>query len=159
LTRRGKAAALFVASVAYVGYAPVAPGTAGSVVGVIAARGLGEVAPAWLEVGVTLVLFLVGVAVAGQVEHLLARKDPPMVVLDEVVGMMVGLLGVAWSWPAALGGFLLFRVFDIWKPYPCRQAERLAGGWGIMADDLVAGIYTNLVLRLVMGWLPPGLLG
>lgn len=78
------------------------------------------------------------------------HPDPSEVVIDEVVGMMVTLAYLPWSFISIGLGFLLFRVFDIIKPPPARQLERLPGGWGIVMDDVVAGIYANLALRLIL---------
>lgn len=116
---------------------------------------------------------LVGVWAAGRAERYFGEKDPQKVVLDEVSGQMIVLLfgiqtsasylydvhyssngwtGFLWkgsvNWKYLLLGFILFRVFDIWKPFPARQAERLPGGWGIMADDWVAAVYAALGLRV-----------
>ncbi len=96
---------------------------------------------------------LLGVWAAGRAARHLGSKDPQVVVIDEVSGQHLTLLvGVGWSvarsWKYLLLGFILFRVFDIWKPFPARQAERLRGGWGIMADDWVAGLYAALGLWL-----------
>ena len=82
---------------------------------------------------------MVGAWAATETERALGITDPGPVVIDEVMGMCVTLIAAPLSWPAALAGFLLFRVFDIVKPPPARRLERLHGGWGIMADDLAAG--------------------
>lgn len=108
---------------------------------------------------------VVGVPVAGQAAKHFATKDPQAVVIDESCGQLITFLGAAplgpsmllarymtWhspvNWEYLLLGFILFRVFDIWKPFPARQAEKLPGGWGIMADDWVAGLYAALGLWL-----------
>lgn len=76
--------------------------------------------------------------------------DPSRVVVDEVVGFWIALFAVPKSLALVAIGFVLFRVFDIWKPFPIRKIETLPQGWGIMADDILAGIYTNVLLRLVL---------
>jgi phosphatidylglycerophosphatase A len=94
----------------------------------------------------------VGVAAAGEAAKFFGRVDPGQVVIDEVVGQMLTLLLVphaTWKW--LLGGFLLFRVLDVLKPFPARQAERFPRGWGIMLDDVVAGLY-GLGALSALGW-------
>jgi len=100
---------------------------------------------------------VLGVFVAGRVERHSGKHDPQFVVIDEVSGQLIALSlpFVYLNWKSWLLGFILFRVFDIWKPFPARQAESLPGGWGIMADDWVAGVYAALVLWGIqaLGWL------
>jgi phosphatidylglycerophosphatase A len=92
-------------------------------------------------------VFLPGVWAAGEVARQRGVEDPGLIVIDEVVGQWVALAGAArFSWMEAGAAFLLFRAFDIVKPWPVRAAERLPGGWGIMADDVLAGAYAALVL-------------
>jgi len=142
--------AVLLATVGYVGHFPVAPGTAGSAAALllyVLVRAAGSPA---VEVGVILVLLAAGCWAGSIAEAHYARTDPGYVVLDEVVGMLVTLLFVPVSVIGAIVGFFLFRLFDIVKPFPARQCERLHGGLGIMADDVVAGIYGNLSLRLII---------
>ncbi|MDP7340098.1 MAG: phosphatidylglycerophosphatase A [Vicinamibacterales bacterium] len=91
-------------------------------------------------------------AAASAAESMYQRRDPGLVVIDEVAGMLVTLVAVPVGFSGALVGFFAFRLFDIVKPFPARQAERLPGGWGVMVDDLVAGVYAQGVLRLFL-WL------
>ena len=134
------------------GYAPFAPGTAGSAVGLALFWPLHHLSLAGQVVGTALV-FALGVAAAADVARRLGLEDPGLVVADEVVGMWVSLLGVPLTVVTALAGFVLFRVFDVFKPYPARDLERLPGGWGIMCDDVMAGIYANLLLRAgLLAW-------
>jgi phosphatidylglycerophosphatase A len=194
--------ALFVATAGGLGYFPKAPGTLGSLVGLVFA-----VLPAWIFSGFTaaiisarhgdasiflrvstwysdpflwsqivLTLFIAGLGIwaSDRVAKRFHEKDPQYVVIDEVSGQHLTLLlgcGIPVWWRAAesywnttplglitlrsalnwkylLLGFILFRVFDIWKPFPARQAESLPGGWGIMADDWIAGIYAAIGLWL-----------
>jgi phosphatidylglycerophosphatase A len=104
-------------------------------------------ATAWL-VGVTIGVTAVGIWAAGREEARVGIHDPGSVVVDEVAGMLVALIaappGIGW----ALGLFLLFRVFDVWKPYPIARLQDLPGGWGIVVDDLLAGVYANVLGRL-----------
>jgi phosphatidylglycerophosphatase A len=118
-------------------------------VGLVLFWPLSQLGSAYLLV-VTLVVFLLGVPAAALVARREGRKDPGVVVVDEIVGMWVSLLFLPLTPFTALSAFLLFRGMDIVKPYPARQLERLPGGWGIMADDVMAGIYANLLLRLAL---------
>jgi len=143
-----RGAALFLATGAYVGFSPIAPGTAGSALAILIDRGL-RLTESNLVYGLAVVFFSVtGVLASNVAEKHFAKKDPSHVVVDEIAGMLLTLFLIPVSWMGLLVGFLLFRLFDIVKPFPCRRAERLAGGLGIMADDLIAGVYANLVLRL-----------
>ena len=92
----------------------------------------------------------IGVAAAYAAEARYRRRDPGLVVIDEVAGMLGTLLAVPVGLSGAVVGFLAFRLFDIVKPFPARQAERLPGGWGVMTDDLVAGVYAQGLLRLLL---------
>jgi phosphatidylglycerophosphatase A len=94
------------------------------------------------------IISAMGVYVAGNVERHWGKSDPQFVVIDEVSGQLIALSFpfTLLNWKSWLLGFILFRVFDIWKPFPARQAESLHGGWGIMADDWIAGVYAGLVL-------------
>ena len=99
------------------------------------------------------VIYLVGVWSAGGAEKYFGVVDPGPVVIDEVVGMLITLAFIPVGWSAALAGFFLFRVFDVFKPYPAGRFEQLHGGLGVMADDAMAAVYANLVLRAaVWGW-------
>jgi phosphatidylglycerophosphatase A len=99
---------------------------------------------------IVIVVAIVGVIAAGRVERHSGKHDPQFVVIDEVSGQLIALSLPLYfyrlNWKSWLLGFILFRVFDIWKPFPARQAESLPGGWGIMADDWIAGIYAALGL-------------
>jgi phosphatidylglycerophosphatase A len=136
------------------GYAPVAPGTAGSLAAVIIAmalHGWAGFAP-WHFAVLAAALFPLAVWAAGATAVAVKRKDPGIVVIDEVIGQWVALAGArTLNWKTWLAAFLLFRLFDIWKPAPVRQLESLPGGLGINADDAMAGVYGALVL-LVAGW-------
>jgi phosphatidylglycerophosphatase A len=138
--------AVAIATAAGTGYAPVAPGT---VVSLLTAVAL------WLLpfTQVTLVVTLVAVIAAGvwsghRAERVLGCKDPGAVVVDEVAGMMLSVLLVPRTPAVMLSAFVLFRIFDIWKPFPAYQSQALPGGWGVMADDVIAGLYALLAILL-----------
>ena len=140
--------ALACATTFGVGYAPVAPGTFGSAAGLI----LWYILPPSLAVQASaiVVLFLVGAWSGSKAEEHFGASDPGAVVIDEVLGMLVTLFLNPVGWKGALLGFLLFRIFDVIKPYPANALERLPGGIGIMADDAMAAVYSNVALRLVL---------
>jgi phosphatidylglycerophosphatase A len=133
-----------------VGQVRFAPGTAGSLLG-LAVWALLPPSPAVLAAAIVLV-FAVGVWSAGIAERRLNRPDPGPVVIDEVLGMLVTLFLNPVGWAGAAAGFLLFRFFDVVKPYPANRLERLHGGLGVMADDAMAAVYANIVLRLGLLW-------
>ena len=128
------------------GYSPFAPGTAGSAVGLLLFLPLAEVG--WpVQLAATAALTVIGALAAGRVARLVGLEDPGLVVVDEVAGQWITFLALPFTPVIALAGFLLFRVMDIVKPWPARDLEHLPGGWGIMADDVAAGIYAHLALR------------
>jgi phosphatidylglycerophosphatase A len=161
-----------------VGLIPVAPGTWGSGVGVLLYLALGRAAQRVFNYEVTrglnlspqtfpvflttallaaiLVVALVGTWAATRAEKLLGKKDPGAVVVDEVAGQLIAFLFVPWlldesvaKW-AVVAGFVAFRLFDIWKPYPVRRLEGLGGGLGIMADDMLAGFYAAALMSFAV---------
>jgi phosphatidylglycerophosphatase A len=152
------------------GYLPKAPGTFGSLGGVAISLGMTWLTsrkmlqhlnlerdanfwtvgmlPAYVEYVIVVLVALLGVYVADRAAKYAGKKDPQFVVIDEVSGQMLVyfLPFTVLNWKSWLLGFILFRVFDIWKPFPARQAESLPGGLGIMADDWIAGIYAAMGL-------------
>jgi phosphatidylglycerophosphatase A len=143
--------AVAVATCLGCGYFPWGPGTVGSLVAIIIAVILhfsaGAGRPALLIA--TLVLLAPAIWASTQTARLHGRKDPSVVVIDEVLGQWVTLLGAtALRWKSFCAAFLLFRLFDIWKPWPVRNFEKLPEGVGIVADDLAAGIYGALILYI-----------
>jgi phosphatidylglycerophosphatase A len=145
--------ALFVATAGYAGFSPVAPGTAGSVVGLavyVVVRWFDNPA---LETGAIVVSLICGIWASGVVEKELG-KDPGPVVIDEVHGMLVTVAFLDVTPLGAFLGFILFRVYDVIKPFPAGRLEHLHGGPGIMLDDLVAGLYSQLTLRLLIAIFP-----
>jgi phosphatidylglycerophosphatase A len=93
---------------------------------------------------------LIGIPAATRVARCSGLKDPQFVVIDEVAGQLVALIAVPLAWKTFLAGFILFRVFDIWKPFPIRRLERLPEGTGIVVDDLGAGVYALIVMHLLL---------
>ena len=146
--------AVFLATAAYCGYFPVAPGTVGSAAGLLVYLLVWWTGSPILETALILLTFAVGTWAATHAERFFGGIDPGAVVIDEVLGMLVTLAFIPVGWSGALAGFFIFRVFDIIKPYPADRFEKLHGGFGIMADDAMAGVYSNLTLRLVI-WLLP----
>lgn len=135
-----------------VGYLPLMPGTFGSLVGIGVFLLLGSLVPQLVGVAV---ITLAGIWAASRTERILRLKDPGNVVVDEVAGQMIAmlplsLLAVGPVKSGVIVSFILFRLFDIFKPYPARRFERLRSGLGIMADDLVAGVYAAIGTALVM---------
>lgn len=143
-----KAVIIFISQGAYSGRFPIAPGTAGTAVGVLLYLWMKGLSPA-LYLAACLVLFVIGTWAAGHAETLLGRKDHSSIVIDEVVGYLLSMFMLPPAWGFVLAGFLLFRIFDIIKPYPLRRIQDLHGGLGVMLDDVGAGIYTNVVLQVV----------
>lgn len=141
---------VWVAAVGPCGFVPVAPGTAGSVAGLAIFWALRSAGSLWVEGAALAVICLVGAVVATRTEACYERTDPGVIVIDEVAGVLVTLFALPVGLWGTLLGFLLFRLFDITKPFPVRQAERIPAGWGVMADDIVAGLYAHLALRLVL---------
>ncbi|HET9566983.1 MAG TPA: phosphatidylglycerophosphatase A [Vicinamibacterales bacterium] len=147
---------LFIATCGYLGYVPVAPGTFGSAAGLVvfaAVRWSGSPA---LELAVIILLFAVGVWSANAAERHFGGVDPAPVILDEVVGMLITLAFLPVNITGAIVGFLLFRLFDVVKPWPANRLEALHGGLGVMADDAMAGVYGNVAMRLLVVALPAG---
>ena len=147
--------AVFLATVGYCGYFPVAPGTVGSAAGLVFYLLVWWAQSPVFEVSLILVLFGAGVWAGTTSERYFGGIDPGPIVLDEVVGMLITLAFIPVSLSGALIGFLLFRVFDVIKPFPAGRLENLHGGFGVMADDAMAAIYANIVLRLI-AYLWPG---
>jgi len=149
-SRTTTAIALAVATAGGVGYVPVAPGTFGSAVGLLAWWLLG---PSAVVQGIGIItLFAAGVWSGGVCEGHFCRTDPGQVVIDEVMGMLITLFLNPVGWLGALAAFLLFRIADVIKPFPADRLESLHGGVGVMADDGMAAVYANLALRVCI-WL------
>ena len=145
-----------IATCCCLGYVPIAPGTAGAFGGVILyllllSAGTGLVAYS-LVMGV---LFLIGWVVASYEEKRLKKKDASQIVIDEAVSILVTMFLIPFTWPILAIGFVLNRVLDIIKPFPANRCEKISGGFGVMTDDLVSAIYSNILLRIIIsltGW-------
>ena len=154
MTETRPRAAVWIATCFGIGRLPI-PGTFGAAagLGIVVALTHLPVERAWLPLVIGLgavAVFVAGVWAAGSTERYLGRTDPGEIVIDEVVGQMVTLLArpeAPWKW--LLTGFVLFRIFDVVKPFPARRAEHLAGGWGVMTDDVIAGLYSLATLALL----------
>lgn len=162
-------AALFLATGAYSGLAPIAPGTAGSLVTGVALLFVSDFKNPYFLL-CTALLLSVGIWAAAEAEAHYKRTDAPQVVIDEIVGMLVSVAFLPATLMTVAIAFVCFRLFDIAKPFPIRQAESvgellgplahgsprwfaLAGGLGVMLDDVIAGVYANLATRLVLQWI------
>jgi phosphatidylglycerophosphatase A len=144
-----------IATLGGIGNIPWAPGTFGSLAAVAVVAlfdripfAAGSRAP--LLCLATGIIFGIGVAIGKRNEVFFRERDPGQVVIDEFAGQMLAfVLEPTGSWKLLLGGFIAFRAFDIWKPFPARQAEHLRGGWGIMVDDVIAGLYALIVVAVL----------
>jgi phosphatidylglycerophosphatase A len=143
-----RAVALALATCLGVGYVPYAPGTFGSAAGLLFWWFLPNSFA--IQLAAIVIVFAVGSWSGNVAEHHFRASDPPPVVIDEVMGMWITLLLNPVGWQGALIAFLLFRLFDVIKPYPANRLEHLRGGLGVMADDGMAAVYANLALRAII---------
>jgi phosphatidylglycerophosphatase A len=136
----------WIATFLGVGKMPFAPGTWASLVAAPIFYPLIEYPVA--HAGILVAVYFLGVYACTQYAKNLGEVDPSSAVIDEVLGMGIAMLAIPKQWPFVVMALVLFRVFDIWKPYPIRRIEKLPGGWGIMTDDLVAGIYARVWIQI-----------
>jgi len=129
------------------GYSPFAPGTAGSLFALLIFLVLPLNNYYWLAICIP--VFFIGVWAAKIVEEK-HGNDPGIIVIDEFVGQWISLLFLPRTLLIYIAAFLLFRMFDIYKPFPANDSQKLSHGWGVMIDDVIAGVYTNLVLQIVI---------
>jgi phosphatidylglycerophosphatase A len=143
-------AVLFMATGFFIGTVPVAPGTFGSLIGLPVCFFLSRLN--FLQSVICILIFtLFAIGIASAAEKILKQKDPGQIVIDEIAGLMVTFAGLPFNLKTAVAGFIIFRVFDILKPFPIRILDkRVGGGSGVVLDDILAGIYGNLILRLVI---------
>ena len=144
------------------GYSPIAPGTMGALVGVLFL--VPELFKHYIISSIPflidpffllliLTFFFIGVKATNELESEWGH-DPQRIVIDEIVGMWVTMIAVTDTYQTLLVGFILFRIFDIWKPLGIRKMEKLKGGWGVMMDDVLAGVYANIVLQILIYFFP-----
>ena len=139
---------MFFATGCLIGNISFAPGTFGSILGLALCFLLSKIEFA-VAVVLTILFVFFAIWMAHEAEIILKTKDPGCIVIDEVAGMLVTLIGLPFNMISVLAGFLIFRILDIWKPYPIRFLERkLSGGVGIVMDDVVAGVLGNIILRV-----------
>ena len=131
------------------GYSPFAPGTAGSAVGLLFVWGMSYLSLPW-QLAAVLVVTVLSMIAADIVARSTGLKDPGLIVADEIAGIMVTMIAIPLSATSLILGFILFRVMDVVKPPPARQFENFKGGIGIVADDLMAGVYAHLALRGIL---------
>lgn len=146
--------ALLIATFGYVGFFPIAPGTAGSFAALALYALVRWIDLPAVELAAIVAVFAVGVWAATRSEVLLGGTDPGPIVIDEVLGMLMTLAWLPLSLTGVVVGFLLFRIYDVIKPYPARRCEDAPGGWGVMLDDAMAGIYGQVTLRLLVWAMP-----
>lgn len=143
-------ATLFVATGFFIGKVPFAPGTFGSLIGLPVCFLLSRLNFLAFVVWVLLFIFF-AIAIASAAEKILEQKDPGQIVIDEIAGLAVTFAGLPFNLKTVLAGFIIFRVFDILKPFPIRFLEkRVGGGAGVVLDDVLAGVYANLGVRFVI---------
>ena len=144
---------MFIATGFYSGYLPKAPGTWGSLVGLLLFFLL-HTLNLQIYLAVVAAIFVLGTFAAGEAEKIMDRKDPGLVVIDEIVGILITMIAIPATPLAMALGFILFRIFDIWKPFPIRLIDqRFHGGLGIMLDDIVAGIFSLVILQVLVRFL------
>ena len=141
---------MFLATGCYIGNISFAPGTFGSVLGLPLCFFLSKIDFS-IAVLLTLIFILCAIWIANEAEKIFNAKDPGCIVIDEIAGIILTLFGLPFNIISVTAGFLVFRTLDIWKPYPIRLLEnKFSGGIGIVLDDVVAGILSNLILRVFM---------
>ena len=141
---------LFLATGGYLGHVPIAPGTFGSLPGLLICLGMSGISLGY-AILFAIVFAVVALVIAKQAQKLIGGKDPSSIVIDEMTGMIVTLLGIPLTTFSLVLGFLVFRAFDVLKPFPIRHFDqKIPGGAGIVLDDVMAGVYGNLLIRIVL---------
>ena len=141
---------IFIATGCFIGNISFAPGTFGTVLGLIPCFLLSKIYFS-IAVLLTLIFILCAIWIANEAEKILKTKDPGCIVIDEIAGIILTLSGLPFNITSVTAGFLVFRALDIWKPYPIRWLEnKSSGGIGIVLDDVAAGILSNFILRVFM---------
>ncbi|MBI4387935.1 MAG: phosphatidylglycerophosphatase A [Candidatus Omnitrophica bacterium] len=137
----------------YLGRSPWFPGTVGSAAGlalIVLINWLGGGKASLVHLAAVIVLFALGLQSSRSYVQEKLNNDPQEVVIDEVLGIFVTFLGMPIHWKSLLFGFVFFRVLDIWKPYPIKKLEKIPNGWGVMLDDVLAGVYANVILQILL---------
>ena len=141
---------MFLATGFYIGNIPFAPGTVGSLIGLLPCFALAGISMAAAMLCILLFIFLAA-GIADAAEKILKRNDPGCIVIDEIAGMMVTLFGLPFNPITVVSGFIIFRILDILKPFPIRNLDkRIPRGLGVVADDVAAGIIANILLRIII---------
>lgn len=136
------------------GLSPFAPGTAGALLAVLLLYPISFFAfPSYILIGLVVFFYFLGVAATNEVEKIWGH-DPSKVVIDEVIGLWIAIIFIPITWQTALAAFILFRFFDILKPLGIRKLEAIDGGHGVMLDDVLAGIYANVALQILIHFFP-----
>ena len=148
--------AVFLATCGYVGYVPIAPGTFGSAAGLVVFALVRAGGSTIVELATIVVLFAIGIWSATEAEQHFGGVDPAPIVIDEVAGMLITLALLPVNVTGAVVGFFLFRALDVFKPWPSGRFESLPGGLGVMADDGMAALYGNGIMRILMAFTPAG---
>ena len=140
---------MFLATGCFVGNIPIAPGTFGTIAGLLFCLFLSRAG--FLSATFIVVVFIIfAVWIAGEAEKIIKQKDPGRIVIDEIAGIMVTLLGLPFNFVSVISGFFIFRILDIIKPFPIRSIEnKLSGGAGIVMDDVAAGFLGNCLWRAI----------
>lgn len=143
----------FAATGLGLGYSPIMPGTIGSLVGIVIFFILIQLNVPMLVLGcIITALFFFGVVTATKAEKIFNKKDAKTIVIDEVVGCLVYLYLIPLEIWCIILGFIIYRILDIIKPFPADSLQELRGGWGIMLDDLIAGVYAGIIINIIL-WL------
>lgn len=137
-----------VASGLYVGYIPYLSGTAGSLEGVLIYIFISRLSW-WIYSLILVVLLFLGEWVSSRAEEIFRERDSHKIIIDEVAGYLITMFLIPWNLKYVLAGFIFFRIFDIWKPFPIRRLQKLSRGKGVMIDDIVAGIYAHFLIILL----------
>jgi len=141
---------LFLATGFFIGYIPFAPGTFGALHGIWLSFFLNKI-PITFSISFIAVFIIFAILLSEKAEKIKGDKDPSIIVIDEIAGMMVTMIGINFNFINILTGFILFRLFDILKPFPIYIADKkLPGGVGIVTDDLIAGMMANLLIRFIL---------
>ncbi|MEE8575579.1 MAG: phosphatidylglycerophosphatase A [Thermodesulfobacteriota bacterium] len=145
--------AKFLATGAYIGLVPFMPGTFGTLWGVVLAYPVSRLGPVYAAIAI-ICCTLVAIPISAVAETALGKKDPSSIVIDEIAGFLVAMFLIPFTLINVIIVFLLFRFFDIVKPYPISLADkRLHGGLGIVLDDIIAGVFANIAIRIILTFL------